>query len=112
MLYIGTESPNKLRVYDPEVGVKDLVYKEEAHKFVDVMFNNPDIEAIWEPPHTVRRENVTITDRTLLNPRTEAEYQLNEKEEQRLVNLGPIQRNPYDCGPLCVYAALVARRST
>lgn len=109
MLALRALSPNELRVYDPEVGVRNLVTKEGAHSTLDVMFNDPS-EAKWGPEKiTEQREKVTVIHRDLLNPASEAEYQLNEDP---LVKLGKLQRNPYDCGPLCVYAALVARKAS
>lgn len=107
MLYVGTLSPGQLRIYDPVAGLKDLAQKEGVHKFHDVMFNDPKSEAQWGPESTEQREKVTVIHKDLLNPRNETEYQLNEAP---LAKLGPIQQNAYDCGPLCVYAGMVARK--
>ena len=107
MLYVGAKSPDQLRVYDPVVGLKDLKRQEGVHKFTDVMFNNPNTEARWGVESTEQRGKVTIIHKDLLNSRNETEYQLNEAP---LAKLGPIQQNAYDCGPLCVYAGMAARK--
>lgn len=106
MLYLGREQ-DALRVYDPSMGVRSLVLQPNTHQFTDVMFNDPRRQAQWGPSTTEQRGKVTIVNSNLLNPRSEAEYRMNE---DLLSKLGALQTNPYDCGPLCVYAAAVARR--
>lgn len=110
MLYLQTISPDMLRVYDPAEGVKDLTIRNDIHSTLDVMFNNPKAEAQWGPEKTSKSTfktgEIAVTYPELLNPPAEAEYHL---KEEALVKLGPTQKNAFDCGPLCVYAAAVAR---
>lgn len=115
MLYLREVSPEQLRVYDPTVGVKDLTKQEGVHSFQDSMFNNPASEAKWGPERIEAGTGITVgkitigntIKRDLLNAPAEAAYQIDETLVERL---GKLQRNAYDCGPLCVYAAMVARK--
>ncbi|MBI2442773.1 MAG: hypothetical protein HYV40_02605 [Candidatus Levybacteria bacterium] len=112
MLFIRRSSPQSVVVYDPVIGVNTLDIQDGIHKFHDVMFNDPEVEAQWGPATYERRGKVKITTRELLNPRNEQEFEVNE---QRLQILGPLQQlstNPADCGPFAVYAAVVARQSS
>lgn len=108
MLFLRSTA-DRVRVYDPVVGVRDLMQQEGVHRFHDVMFNHPNTQAKWGPERVEQRGSVRVTHHDLLNPRSEREYQL---DENILAQVGPLQRTDYDCGPLAVYAGLVARKGS
>lgn len=112
MLYLRRLSANTISVYSPREGVKVLKFADGVHKFRDFMFNDQK-EAQWGPPTTgklgVTSGKVTITSTTrreLLNPPSEETYEI---PEGPLLKLGSTQTTEADCGPLCLYAAKVAR---
>lgn len=112
-LYVRPLGGDVVRVYEPRSGLKDVRHGEDTY-FVDVAFNDAseiggDQGIPPQPVHVIGNAAVRVLAVHNNGGLPDSAYEL---PEATLAQLGSVQDNPFDCGPLSVAAGILARNTS